>query len=425
MEYETNDLFEKCCAMESTKSGSPLEVFASDHRDIFKLILSWCPDKRRRTHTEIFSALCSSSKHLFVVIWTKYIIGLNLTSEDSRPQPKYFLRPHNLKSLNIVEKITPLRTLEEIGKITTLTSLSFKGLEALTIETVPHLLNLKMLKSLNIRGTDIFALEELTKLQQLTSLALPESCTPNPSLDPFSHFRELIFLDLTSWTLIDLTPIYSLKLRELVLNRTFFKTNDIFKGISQLKCLTRLEIAAPGATDGAMNHVSELTQLRKLKVFRRMTQESGSQLAALTNLTYLDFGFCPYPLIEDISALKQLKTLKAPHRNNFTHHTVKSLMHLDHIQHLDIGRAFGLTDNFLLQLIRPVEELGFRPLKSLRIERNDLTDKGMEVIAKLTSLKSLDLEGASNPNGRITDVGIGYFTALEVGFCQSLFTYEL
>ncbi len=288
--------------------------------------------------------------------------------------------------------------------------------------------DLKMLKSLDLSGSDLTDLSPLASLTGLRVLNL--SWTTATDLSPLASLTDLQQLSLSSTRVTDFSPLASLTgLWSLYLSST--RVTDL-SPLTSLTALRRLDLHSTQVTD--LSPLASLTDLERLGL--RSTRVTDlSPLASLTALQELNLSDTQ---VSDLSPLASLTDLQVLHLHSTQVTDLSPLASLTGLQRLnlsstpvtDLSPLASLTRLQVLYLLGSKQVTDLSPLKSLTaLQELDLsftqvTDLSplasltglqwlylhsapvtdLSPLASLTGLQKLDLSGARVGDAQITQL---------------------
>jgi len=327
------------------------------------------------------------------------------------------------------------------------------------VKPLTRLTGLKMLRLYRTGMTDK-GVEHLRSLSSLRSLELTESRVGDAGIAVLKNLPTLEYLDL--WTAatgaglkqlgqsprlrwmrirmgrIGAPPLAELaslpRLEHLCLWGTTGLTDQHIKyleGLTHLKSLTLWGVQDPGLTDASLASIGKLTSLEELYFVRtaaRFTSAGVAHLKGLKNLKKVDFG---QAIISDDS-VRELVSMPGLRVINgglpLTADSAKTFVQFRDLKSLDVGLKDQTTPGAVSSLfaLASLEELRFTGsavgvslsdknvagikslgrLKRLLLWSDNLTDRCVPSIGKLTQLESLDL-GAD-----VTKRGLNQLNAL-------------
>ena len=284
------------------------------------------------------------------------------------------------------------------------TRISAKG-----VQSLKHLKNLERL-ALSKRATDE-ALAELAELPLLKALYLKEHRLTNTG---FTHLQKLYALEELSlgqgrMTDAGLAHLATLpRLRYLLLQGNNFTDAGTvhLKNIPSLKILHLGHL--PGLTNAALVHLSEIPNLERLSLHwnENITDNGIAHLKKLPSLKALDIGHARITdkALADLAAIGSLDYLHLPNRG-FTDESLAYIAKSDKLKYLWICGSSNspLTDEALKHVAK------LQLLERLHIAGTGFTDTGMREIAKLPSLKDLNLSAFAN----VTNKGLRELAGLK------------
>jgi hypothetical protein len=343
----------------------------------------------------------------------------------------------------------------------------------------PHVESFSLRNQLTEGGAK--CLKQLTRLQSLSIAG--NDRLPDEGLLEFSAMTSLQSLDL-SWcaklsSLHHLGPTVQAQLKHLKLTGCKQLTNAAVVEIST-RCL-RLETLHLAScellSDEAFTALGATTapiQLLNLSGCHLVTDFGVHSLAALRSLTNLDISFCKNLLdfsLQSLSTLPSLQTLNIGGCRLVTDTGVKALANLSCLKSLNVSNCVQVGDASLQQLASAasslvleslnlsgcttITSLGLRHLAQLPVlswlnlssctQLNDesvaalasgsdnlrvlrlarlqqLTDAGVQHVAKLPALEHLDVSGCPLLTGKILEALAmnPTFTSLEIGGCYKV-----
>eukprot|EP00808_Paulinella_micropora_P019841 g31093.t1 len=206
------------------------------------------------------------------------------------------------------------------------------------------------------------------------------------------------FTDLQAPCLTDQTlpAVLSLPLTSLSLARATVTDN----ALAQLPCtITHLDLSQTAVTDKGLAHLAKLTSLSHL-CLRLCSRLSGEGLSHLNHaLRHLDLQLCRgLQTLQPLRKLTALQYLNLSLNRQFDDSHCAILQHLTSLRHLGLSSLSStkISDAMLALL----NEAAF-PLESLELAGcQALTDRGLQQLAGMSNLTSLNLEMCS----RLTNV---------------------
>jgi len=211
----------------------------------------------------------------------------------------------DLQQLSKLSKLTSIRLnetqitdagLETIGRLNNLTNLDLRGC-SVSNTGIAHLVGLSKLRALRLSGesgvtsVDDGALADIGKLTNLKALLLDHLWVGENLLDlaPLQNLEELYLAK----TLIDDTSLAALKQHPRLKKLRISQTQITDAGLEQLTALTHLidlDLSENSViSDAGMSHLSKMTTLTKLNLWRVALSDSGiQQLAGLVKMQWLN-----------------------------------------------------------------------------------------------------------------------------------------
>lgn len=285
----------------------------------------------------------------------------------------------DLPQLSNLPKLTSLRLnetqitdagLETIGRLNNLTNLDLRGC-SVSNAGIAHLVGLSKLRALRLSGesgvtsVDDGALADIGKLTNLKALLLDHLWVGEnlPDLAPLQNLEELYLAK----TLIDDTSLEALKQHPQLKKLRISQTQITDAGLEQLTALTHLtdlDLSENSViSDVGMSHLSKMTTLTKLNLWRVALSDSGiQQLAGLVNMQWLNL---------DNTSLSD-----------------DGLVHLEgmkDIQFLHLGST-TITDAGLPRLA------GLTTLKDLKVTRTAVTAEGVAALKEKLPTTEIQLK---------------------------------
>uniref|UniRef100_A0A8C4N9G3 Toll like receptor 7 n=1 Tax=Eptatretus burgeri TaxID=7764 RepID=A0A8C4N9G3_EPTBU len=372
----------------------------------------------------------------------KHLLSLSLSSNNMSTIPQNL--PHTLRFLNLSNcnlKMVAMRiandTFSEMPKLKNLVlrSMSLRHISQDMFRNNTQLMHLDL--SLNYIAKPIAEGSFLVHLSNLTSLDLSFNYEPShyfKQLNLSDHFSALTSLNklfirgyifeklevkqlgplknLQNLQYIEMSINFIKKTRhsdleweiygkslDLSLNNIFFVTPELFKGMTDIKCLN-LSTNAMGQTFNG-SQFTTLTQLKYLDLsFNRLDLFFPYALTELEALTVLDLSFNAHyfameGIIHNINFISNMHSLQVLNlSNNGIQSLSRSTLKLPHLQILD------LSDNNLVTLSPNVKNIA---IQHLDLSHNDITSLPDWFLQNVPNLKVLDVSfnklTASNTTG--------------------------
>jgi len=341
--------------------------------------------------------------------------------------PLSMLRPDDLYGLRFEVLLTgairlPAGAMKHLAHLTGLKSLSLnvRGLAGADVEQITKLRSLEYLSAADCL-TDS-ALARITELPSLKGLYIGSKRSPvtDVGLRHLSKLTSLEEIYLKGERMSDAGLAYLRdvpRLKYLCLYGSHFTD----KGMVQVKEMASLRILSfhenlCRITDAGLAHISQMDGLESLCLhgIRNITDVGIAHLAKMRSLKKLDIGSSQ---VSDrgLAYLKQTKTLEKlalpQDQKGITDAGLAHIGELPNLRSLHISRIHFndpqmnkeyYTDAGLAELAK------CRLLEDLSLGSIGITDAGMEHVATLTNLKSLNLFGCDN----ITDAGLAKLRGL-------------
>lgn len=264
-----------------------------------------------------------------------------------------------------------------------LTSLSLEnsvvtdeGLAA--VKEIPTLTTLNLRKCAKLTDAGLEHVAELPKLQRLILLYNKDGLT-NECMKSIAKIESLRALDIRGCVQIKDDGLLAMApLKNLVdfKHRGFNVTNDglaVFKDLPQLRVLMMQDAA--NVDDGGMEHLAGLNSLSNLDMTGTSVEDPG--LAALAG--------------------KKIKDLRL--RNTLVEGTGLDQLESSYetLTYLDLNESFASNDGM-------AKVAAFKNLETLLVWQTDVTDDGLAVVAELPKLKTLMLKALTE----VTDAGMDH-----------------
>lgn len=310
-----------------------------------------------------------------------HVNRVNIKS-DADLAPLESLRPDDLRAIELSEPRLSSAALHHIAELTGLREVQINS-RRVRDSGLKYLFGLADLEKLDLEGTKVRGpgLDYLKGSRGLRFLGLSGTKLDNEGLERVAGFRQLEILKIDHTKVGGdehgyLKPLSSLKeLRKLDLSRTAV-TDSGLGYLSDLRNLEYLSLADTSITGEGLRHLSNLRNLKELDL--RKTEVGDAGLACLSGLTNL----------ERLSAGEMWAT-----DGDF----------YDDAGEGERGRGIKLlTDGGLGHLS------GMRNLRSLSLNRTEITGRGFSYLTELNNLRSLWLNEC-----RLTDDGLAYIAGLE------------
>jgi internalin A len=317
-------------------------------------------------------------------------------------------RLHGLTDLRINNEFEPVGDLKGLGQCANLRSLTLSGTLAdqNAYREISGLCNLQKL-DLQTGGWMLEgALDELGKLTNLVSLRMDGSFQGKFKLTAFEALKNLRSLEFGP-ALDDASFASISKLSQLEeLNLQLAKGTEI-KQLTALPKLADLSLGLNGDSqfDLIIGEVAKCRRLRRLRLFelRKVSAVALQQLAQLPELAELDLEGGGIDLgerpLDDFADFKSLTRLRLGNYSLGPEDVdeIRKFRHLKVLSHTETrNQASGWRNLHWLQGLEELDE--YRPVS----REPGLTDEDMPILAKLPSLRALQLAGNA-----ITDNGLG------------------
>eukprot|EP00854_Cymbomonas_tetramitiformis_P010429 gene10429-12335_t len=302
--------------------------------------------------------------------------------------------------------------LEGIASLTALTTLDLSECKT-TASDLAALGALTSLTSLNLRNVSDPEEEE----------AEDEAPYPRarcPGLLEIRHLTALTFLDLSYWgESLEDTELAALatltSLRTLLLSNNYFITS---RGLALLEPLTNL-------TSLSLKRCDEIDTFETLEAFTALSELDLSGLRNVDDMTLASLAHLTAITKLDLTRCSEISTaglrLLEPHAASLTSLILYDCLDVSDVDIRALGSLTALTYlNVSTGLVRrapgaEVFVLGFawfyphfHSLTSLHLSRRHITDDGLAAVARITSLKTLNISACK----RISDQGLAHLAAL-------------
>lgn len=190
--------------------------------------------------------------------------------------------------------------------------------------------------------------------------------------------------------------------------------DDLLTCVSELKCLTRLDISECQAiTSGGLNDsLGELSALKDLNLGWNL-RLSGSHfdwMASASSLTRIDFSFCGEisdPVLKELAKLHALEYVSLRKCVNITDNGIKFLACALALHSIDLSYCVNLTEDCAAYLVKmPV-------LKALVVSAcvRLTTPRALRLLCESRSIRCLDASDNSRIDGHCL-ISLGHFTSL-------------
>ncbi|MDZ4684617.1 MAG: family 16 glycoside hydrolase, partial [Planctomycetaceae bacterium] len=316
------------------------------------------------------------------------------TADDGKPWKESELRVLSglagLRAINFEQPISHTdATMEIVETLTGLESLRFEDSNEMTdagLRRLAALTNLRALGLVSSRMTDA-TLEVLARLPQLDDLSLgitgygsdPGKAAPLVTADGLAHLKKADKLSSLN--------LYGVPVDDAGLQR-----------IGECRQVRSLKLGGSSVSDAGLQHLAGMTQLTTLRLRLTAVTDAGLvHLQGLQNLETLDLEGSPVTGrgTEHLRGLEKLRglCLSASPVDDAGLEQIKSLTQLTL---LDV-RGSKVTDAGVPHLVGLAERL-----EVLHLIGTAITDASVPHLAKLSNLKSLNLDGS-----QITPAGLG------------------
>ncbi len=275
---------------------------------------------------------------------------------------------------------------------------TLKSLESLdldysrvTDEGISKLGELKNLKALDlgsgqylVKGTG-FA--DAQKFQKLSILILPESVNDEglacvAKLDGLRILKIPGILRCTDEGISKLGNLPNLKTLEINCSQL---SDHGLKGIGRLEKLRHLDIGAAKVTNDGLHSLANLQQLRTLKLTECERLSDMRSLAKLPQLRTLNLTGCTrLTNLPPLSNLRELQSLSLGSCKELTDDSFEGIGKLQHLSNLWIPRV-SISDAGVKHIAK------LKNLKTLSLWGNKVTDKCIDDLATMTTLRELYL----------------------------------
>lgn len=294
----------------------------------------------------------------------------------------------------------------DLQDITNLRSLEYLSVpDRITDAGLVHVAGLPSLKGLYIgcvggsgksRITDC-GLRHISGISSLEELYLRGEYMTDKALEHFINLPRLKYLALYGSRFSDAGCVHIKEmssLRILSFHENLCRISDV--GLVHISQMPDLEILClhgmKNITDAGIAHLTKMISLQKLEIGNSQVTDKGLQY---------------------LSQIKTLERLDLPQdQRGITDKGLEHLSHLPNLKHLGISRIH-FNDPKMNKEYYTDKGLEFlshcQTLENLSIGSIGVTDAGMDHIAKLTNLKSLNVFGCDN----ITDRGLAKLSALK------------
>ena len=307
----------------------------------------------------------------------------------------------SLRTLSFHEGVAHITDagLVHISEMPKLESLCLHGMSNITDDGLAYLSKMRSLKKLEIGSSQVTdrGLSYLKEIKTLERIDLPQRNQRITDIG-LAHLAELPNLRQLA--------VSSSRPRDPKMNKEYYTD----KGLEALvRCcnLEELSIGSIGITDAGLEHISKLTNLTKLSMYRcsNVTDAGLTKLTTLKSLTNLSIAHSDI----SIAGLNAFKLMP-----NLTYLKIADLKHGDAI--LDLSGLAALEDLYL-GLDSYSEKFvdadlkclaGLKRLSSLQIGPRDFTDQGMVYLAGLANMERLGIGGSG-----LTDKGLKYLADMK------------
>jgi Leucine-rich repeat (LRR) protein len=326
----------------------------------------------------------------------------------------------SLEILNLGGTPTSDAGMVHVGKITSLKNLVLS--RSIGDEGLKHLVNLTQMESLDLYYTQVSdeGLVHLKKMKKLKWLDMNETNVTENGLVHLAGLKNLERLDLPS-TVGDIGLIH---LSKLTLLKSIAINGDLItlKGLtalSKMKSIEKIYVGGHNNKDVIISKLSSLSGLKSLQFVRGLTDEGLMQLKNIKSLQKLHLNIIDitrkgFAALVELPSLRELSLFDMEIPSN---ECWINLGKLTSLERLDLNKIqSGITDKNVEYLtgLRSLKHLNISPdrkqpvnitdmtlkhisklqsLESLRLYGAKITDEGLKHLEKLSSLKEIDLEG--------------------------------
>ena len=346
------------------------------------------------------------------------------------------LGPNDLQAISLKRTNFLDEDLVHLKNLTGLIALDISSTMQIHGSGFEHLTNFKNLKQLDCFNSNIsdIALKYISKMSSLERISFYWTQIKGPGLVHLKNLNSLKELSLSK-TLITDDSFVPLKDITWLTKLELYDTRIGDNGLAVLEGMTSLEILILGSlergadvnspiTDAGLIHLSKLTKLNKLGLYRTcITDEGLKHLSGLTNLESLSLnktkitgaGFAYLNKLAPLRALELdntaltgigLANLK-PWSNTFENLIIDGtkindddlayLADLKNLKYINLGNT-SITDTGL-EHIRNIKSL-----ESIYLDNTKITDKGLMLLKDLPNLRQIRVN-----NTLVTNVGLNTF----------------
>jgi len=329
--------------------------------------------------------------------------GANLTAEDLALFGKLSdlkkLQIFNCRTLNdeMVALLVGLKGMTSLAL--TNSAVSDAGVE-LIVKSFPNLTELDLSSNTNMTNGVVKILSTLEKLQRLTLL---QNRVNDIGAQRFSKLQNLRVLDLRGNMEagdMALEVVGELPKLSAFKHRSTAVTDSGLEYLAKNQSIESLLIQDFAITDQSGQHLAQLGKLSQLEVFRCQGFGSEGVLAlkgmGLTRLTLRDLPNVYDQALEVFDDLPKLRRLYLHELSSVGDSGLTHLAGLKNLELLDIWTVPQMTD-------ASVEVIaGLPKLQELSIRATGVTDSSIDLLLKMTHLKSLTFK----ENGSVTAEGL-------------------
>jgi hypothetical protein len=290
----------------------------------------------------------------------------------------YLNNAKSLKSIQIEISKFDDGGMKNLSNLTQLENFNAHRMSGITDSGVAYLKNMTNLKNLDFWAAKLTdsSMQVLGKIHTLEYLNLPTSFT-DEGIKFITDLKNLKFFWIGRSTISPLT-------------------DESLRYIGQLKNLEELNIGGAGFSDEGMQSIAKLIKLKRLWLLKAdmLTNKGLDELAKLESLTDLYLGSDTKITISGIKALNSLKTLKSlnlgdVHQDNSTAMDISGLTELETlkitlhcIHRMDMTTVY---DSFREQDLAFLSNL--KNLTSVQITGRGITDSAIKNLSELENLE--------------------------------------